>query len=283
MRPHLSSVMAASPPAEPQAEQRPVERTLHGVRLTDEYAWLKAENWRQVMRDPLQLDPAIRAYLQAENDYCERALADTKTLQETLFGEMKGRIKEDDASVPDPDGPYAYYARYRSEGQHPLVCRQPRNSPDMPSTQAADAKPQEQLLLDGDALAQGKAFFQLGATRHSSDHRLLAWLADEAGSELYTARVRVIDTGADLADVVPNASGAVVWTQDASAFYYVRLDQNHRPAGVFRHRLGTPVAADVRVFTQADPGLFISLSRHSSGRFADISAHDHETSQGWLM
>ena len=98
--------------------------------------------------------------------------------------------------------------------------------------------PEEQLLLDGDALAHGKAFFRLGATRHSSDHRLLAWLADEAGSELYTARVRVIDTGADLADVVPDASGAVVWTQDASAFYYVRLDQNHRPAGVFRHRLG---------------------------------------------
>ena len=80
---------------------------------------------------------------------------------------------------------------------------------------------------------------------HSSDHRLLAWLADEAGSELYTARVREIDTGADLADVVPDVSGAVVWTQDASAFYYVRLDQSHRPAGVFRHALGTPVAADV--------------------------------------
>ena len=64
--------------ASPQAEQRPVERTLHGVRLIDEYAWLKAENWREVMRDPFQLDPAIRAYLQAENDYCERALADTK-------------------------------------------------------------------------------------------------------------------------------------------------------------------------------------------------------------
>ena len=143
--------------------------------------------------------------------------------------------------------------------------------------------PEQQLLLDGDALARGKAFFRLGATQHSSDHRLLAWLADEAGSELYTARVRVIDSGADLADVVPDTSGAVVWTQDASAFYYVRLDQNHRPAGVFRHRLGTPVAADVCVFTDADPGFFISIDRHSSGRFGDISAHDHETSEAWLI
>jgi oligopeptidase B len=283
MRPHFSSPVTASPPAEPQAELRPLERTLHDLRLIDEYAWLKAENWREVMRDPFQLDPAIRAYLQAENDYCERALADTKSLQETLFAEMKGRIKEDDSSAPDPDGPYAYYVRYRKEGQHPLLCREPRNSPHFPSTQAVDVKPQEQLLLDGDALAHGKAFFRLGATRHSSDHRLLAWLADEAGSELYTARVRVIDSGADLADVVPDASGAVVWTQDASAFYYVRLDQNHRPAGVFRHGLGTPVAADVRVLTEADPGFFISIGRHSSGRFGDILAHDHETSEAWLI
>ena len=142
---------------------------------------------------------------------------------------------------------------------------------------------EEQLLLDGDALAQGKAFFRLGVTEHSPDHRLLVWLADEAGSELYTAHVRVIETGADLADVVPDASGTAVWTQDASAFYYVRLDQDHRPAGVFRHRLGTPVAQDVRVFARPDPGLFISIGRHSSRRFANISTHDHETSEVWLV
>src|SRR6185312_8608769 len=99
MPPQTSSPVTASLPAEPRAEQRPFERTLHDVRLIDEYAWLKAENWREVMRDPFQLDPAIRAYLQAENDYCERALADTKSLQETLFAEMKGRIKEDDSSA----------------------------------------------------------------------------------------------------------------------------------------------------------------------------------------
>ena len=108
MRPDFSSAVATNAPAGPKAEQRPLERVLHGVRLIDEYAWLKAENWREVMRDPLRLDPAIRAYLQAENDYCEYSLADTNSLQETLFAEMKGRIKQDDSSVPDPDGPYAY-------------------------------------------------------------------------------------------------------------------------------------------------------------------------------
>jgi oligopeptidase B len=135
------------PPSEPRAEQRPFVRNLHGIRLTDEYAWLKAPNWREVMRDPQQLDPAIRAYLQAENGYCEHALADNAVLQEALFAEMKGRIKEDDSTVPDPDGAYAYYLRYRKDGQHPLLCREPRNGG------------AEQLLLDGDALARGKPFF----------------------------------------------------------------------------------------------------------------------------
>jgi oligopeptidase B len=139
MRAHFSFPTTESPPAEPKAEQRSFERTVHGFRLIDEYAWLKAENWREVMRDPLQLDPAIRAYLQAENDYCEYSLADTNSLQETLFAEMKGRIKEDDSSVPDPDGPYAYYMRYRKEGQHQLVCRKPRSTLHPPSTEATAA------------------------------------------------------------------------------------------------------------------------------------------------
>jgi oligopeptidase B len=163
---------------------------LHGVHVVDEYAWLKAENWQQVMRDPSQLDPEIRAYLEAENDYCDRALADTRNLQEKLFAEMKGRIKQADSSVPAADGPYSYYMRYRQEGQHPLVCRAPRNSLQSDRMQAAELKQKQQVLLDGDELARGKPFFHVGQTRHSSDHRLLAWLADEAGSEFYTARVR---------------------------------------------------------------------------------------------
>ena len=282
MRPQFPSQGHTGAPGEPRAQQRPFVHTLHGVSLSDEFAWLKAANWQEIMRDPEKLDPAIRAYLQAENDYCEHALGDTAALQATLFAEMKGRVKEDDSTVPEPDGPFAYYLRYRKDGQHPLLCREPRRS-SLPTSTPAEGGAGEQLLLDGDALAQGKPFFRLGATQHSPDHRLFAWLADEAGSELYTARVRVIESGADIADIVPDVAGAVVWTQDASAFYYVRLDENHRPAGVFRHRLGTPVSVDACVLPAPAPGLFLSVGRHSSGRFGDISAHDHETSEVWLI
>ena len=225
--------MSVSSPHEPQADQRPIERELHGVRLIDEYAWLKPENWQQVMRDPSRLDPAIRAYLQAENGYCEQALADTGSLQEKLFAEMRGRIKQDDSSVPAPDGPYAYYVRYREEGQHRLLYREPRHSLHSASMQAEAVRRDEQLLLDGDELAHGKAFFQLGATRHSPNHRLLAWLADEAGSEFYTARVRDTETRVDLADVPLRASRFIfVWRKTE-----IRM---HAPAGFLRGLLGCP-------------------------------------------
>ena len=114
------------PPA-PRAERRPKVSTWHGTTLVDDYAWLRAENWREVMRDPSVLDPKIRAYLTDENEYLKAALGHTEALQQTLFAEMKGRIKEDDSTVPSPDGPQAYYVRYREGGQHPILCRQPRD------------------------------------------------------------------------------------------------------------------------------------------------------------
>jgi len=255
----------------PRADRRPVATTHHGMTLVDDYAWLKAPNWQAVMRDPAELDPAIRSYLEAENAHADAALAGTRDLQAELFAEMKGRIKEDDSSVPAPDGAYAYFGRYREGGQHPLICRMPR-----------DGGPEE-VLIDGDAMGAGKAFFVLGGSAHSPDHRKLAWSYDEAGSELYTARVRDLTTGADLADVVPEVSGAAVWTADASAFYYVRLDAQHRPTRVFRHRLGTPPADDVLVHESSDPGVFVNISELQSSQFAEISIHDHETAESWLL
>jgi oligopeptidase B len=264
-------MLQRTPPAEPRADKRPVRTTLHGVTLVDDYAWLRAENWQEVMRDPAALDPAIRAYLEAENDYAALVLRDTEMLQYRLFGEMKGRIKEDDSSVPSPDGAHAYYIRYREGGQHPVFCRAPR------------AGGAEQVLLDGDALAAGKPFFQLGGSQHSPDHRLLAWSADETGSEFYTLRVRDLEGGADLPDVVPDTSGAAVWTADASAFYYTRLDANHRPSRVYRHRLGTPAADDTLVYQETDGAFFVSVSPLQSRRFAAIEIYDHETSESRLI
>jgi oligopeptidase B len=266
-----AKLSSAPLPAPPRAEPRPHTSTWHGVTLADDYAWLKAPNWQEVMRDPAKLDPAIRAYLEAENAYTAAALADTVPLQEKLFAEMKGRIEEDESTVPSADGPYAYFVRYREGGQHPIVCRELRGGGEA------------QTLLDGDALGSGKSYFRLGGFGHSPDHKLLAWAADEAGSEFNTIRLRDLAAGADLPDAVPDATGEIVWSADGRAFLYVRLDENHRPSRVYRHRLGTAPEADTLVYEEPDAGFFVSVSGLQARRFAEISSHDHDTAESRLI
>ena len=114
-------------PAAPATPAKPYVFDIHGVRIQDDYAWLKAENWREVLKDPTVLDSEIRTCLEEENAYAKAAFSGTEEFQARLVAEMRGRIKEDDSTVPEPDGPFAYFTRYREGGQHPLVCRQPRD------------------------------------------------------------------------------------------------------------------------------------------------------------
>ena len=255
----------------PIAQRRPSRRTLHGVTVTDDYAWLKDEKWQEVLRDPSLLDPDIRAYLEAENAYAEERLGPTQALQKALVAEMRGRIKEDDSGVPTPDGPFAYLWKFREGGQHQQMGRTPRDGGDM------------QTILDGDALAKQSTYFKFGGTRHSPDHRLEAWSADLLGSEFYTLRVRRWDTGEDLPDILTETSGSVVWGGDGSFFFYVGVDENHRPLKVYRHRLGTAQADDVLVYEEKNVGWFTRIGESASGRFCVVSGGDHDTTEQWLI
>ena len=247
----------------PRAAIIPAPFTRHGVTLPDDYAWLRAANWQEVMRKPETLDPAIRSYLDAENTYTEAMQADTRALQDELFAEMKGRIKEDDAGVPTPDGPWAYSHRYVTGGEHALLVRCPR------------AGGPEQLLLDGDAMAKGKAYWDMENYTHSPDHRLLAYAVDDTGSEYCTIRVRDLATGADLPGIVGNAGSTIVWSRDSTSVYYTELDDSHRSLKLFRHRLGTEQSADELVFAEADKGLFVGAETTQSERFIIIRVRDH--------
>ncbi len=251
----------------PRAARRPVAVTHHGHTRSDDYAWLRASNWQEVMRDPPALSEDIRAHLDAENAYFAAAMADTAALQEALFKEMRGRIKEDNSTVPAPDGPWAYAMRYVEGGQHPLYVREKREGGG------------EAVLLDGNALAEGRAYFRIGGAFHSPDHRLLAWSHDDAGSEFHTLSVRDLSTGTDLADVIADTSGGAVWSADGQHLFYVRLDANHRPSRVFRHRLGTSAEMDVLVYEEEDPGFFVGVGQTLSRRFILIQTHDHQTSE----
>ena len=255
----------------PIAEKRPVEDTHHGITRADDYAWLRADNWQEVMQKPDTLSSEIRSYLEAENAYTADLMGDTEALQETLFEEMKGRIKEDDISVPAPDGPFAYGIKFVTGAQHPMLIRTKRQGGD------------EQLLLDGNKEAEGKDYFQFGGTSHSPCHKLLAWAHDDKGSEYHKLQFRDVATGKDLEDVILNTSGGCVWSADSRHVFYVRLDDNHRPSKLYRHELGTPSSEDVLVHEEKDPGFFMGVGQTQSQRFILIDCHDHETSEVWLI
>ena len=257
--------------APPVAQRRPVFSVRHQVELVDEYAWLRASNWQEVMREPALLAPEIRAYLEAENAFTQATLSDTLALQDTLFAEMKARIKEDDSSVPAPDGDFEYFTSYVTGGQYPRVCRRPRGGGP------------ETLLLDGNREAEGHAYWQLGSIAHSHDHKLLAYGVDEKGSELFTIKIRDLTSGVDLADTIVDTRSAVVWARDGQTLFYVRLDANQRPLYVYRHRIGTPASADVLVYEEMDHGFYVGVGQTQSGRFVIIDAHDHQTNEAYLI
>jgi oligopeptidase B len=246
-------------------------RHIHGVALEDDYAWLKAQNWQKVLREPAALAAEIKAVLEAENAYADHMLAPTADLQKRLIAELRGRIKEDDADVPVADGAFLYYDRHRPGGQHPLICRAPLSGG------------AEEILLDGDAEAKGKMFFDLAQARPSPDHAKLAWSFDDKGSELYAVKLRDLDSGADRTESVTETDGSLVWLANADGFYYVRVDANHRTAQVFRHRLGGNPASDELVVEEQDPAWFVHLHESSSRTHAIVSIEDHVASECYLV
>ncbi|MCX5576801.1 S9 family peptidase [Kaistia terrae] len=256
----------------PLAAKHPVTTEHHGISLTDDYAWLRAGNWQEVMRDPSLLAPDIRAYLEAENAYTATAMAETEALQAKLFAEMRGRIKEDDSSVPSPDGAFAYAMRFTEGAEQPLVVRTAR-----------DGAGPETILLDGNQMAAGRAYFRLGSADHSPDHKRLAFAYDDKGSEYYTLHVRDIESGADLSDTIEATTGGGVWAADSNTLFYTVLDDNHRPCRIYRHVIGTPQAEDVLVFEEKDPGFFLGVGQTQSARYILIDSHDHETSEVYLL
>jgi oligopeptidase B len=260
-----------SPQPPPIAPRHPHSVTAHGMTIVDDYSWLKDQNWQEVLRDPSVLNADIRQYLEAENQYTESLLGHTAGLQKTLVKEMRARIKEDDSSVPSPDGPYAYMRKFREGGQHEMFGRCPRDGGEA------------EIILDGDQLAAGHEYFKFGGARHSPDHRLEAWSADVKGSEYFAIRVRDWTTGKDLDDLVEETDGGVVWSANATALFYVKLDDNHRPMQVWLHRLGTGQSDDVLIYEEKDPGWFTHIHESASGRFCVINGGDHETSEQRLV
>ncbi|MEM7696167.1 MAG: S9 family peptidase [Pseudomonadota bacterium] len=268
------STSAATPPT---AARRPSQSTHHGVTIEDPYAWLRADNWQAVTRDPSVLAPDIAAALTAENDYADAVMAPLKELRAALVAEMRGRISENDWSVPVPDGHFAYGMGFEEGAEHPRLVRYARAE-----GEAADAEnpPKDgEVLLDANIEAMGTGYFRLGGADHSADHALLAWTADRSGGERYTLAVRDLQTMRDttlMEDVTPGATFAA----DAKTVVAVEVDDNLRPVRVIAQAVGGPRRT---LYDEPDPGFFVGVGKTQSGAHILIHSHDHETSEVRLL
>ncbi|GAA1542807.1 S9 family peptidase [Nocardioides humi] len=272
--------MPADQPVPPRAAQHPVTTTNHGHTRTDEYEWLRAKE-----------DPAVLAYLEAENAWTQDRTARLADLRGRIYDEIKARTLETDLSVPTRVRGFWYYGRSFEGRQYGASCRVPVTDTGSgaadwtPPQPAADASPDqpalpgEEVLLDLDALAEGHEFFSLGGSSVSPDDRLLAYAVDTVGDERYTVRVLDLATRELHDDVLTDVLGGVTWGGSADHFYYTTVDDAWRPDKVWRHRLGTAQADDELVFHEPDGRYFVGVGRTRSRRYVMIAASSKTTSE----
>lgn len=249
---------AALPPAPPR---QPTRLVAHGDVRIDDYYWLRDRS-----------NPAVIAYLQAENEYARAVMADTAALQESLFQEMRGRIRETDSTAPVADGGFWYYQRTVAGLDYPIYCRR-----------AGTMDAPEEVLLDVNQLAEGNAFCEIGEFAVSPDHRLLAYAYDVDGNELFTIVVKDLATGALLEDRITGAYYGLEWGNDSRTFFYTTVDAAHRPDSVWRHELGAAQAADVRLLHEADERFFATLYKTRSERFIVVHLRSNMTTEAYVI
>jgi len=252
-------------PQPPVAKKIPVVIEQLGRTRTDDYQWMKDDNWQAVLKDPTLIKADVKEHLTAENAYREAMMASTLPLQAEMFAEMRGRIKEDDSSVPAPDGAWDYYVRYNTGDQHPLYCRRPRGGG------------AETILLDANALAEGKAYSEVSAASHSPDHALFAYAEDAQGSEVHKIYVKDLTTDAVLPEAIENATGDFTFSPDSQWIFWTNRDDNGRPDKIFRR----PAKGGVTtlVYEEEDDGMFIGVGHTADDRFIVIGIQNQETSE----
>ncbi|MGZ9166290.1 MAG: S9 family peptidase [Anaerolineales bacterium] len=241
----------------PTAPKRPYEITQHGYTRIDNYYW---------MRD--RSDPEVLKYLHAENDYLEEIMGHTKSLQDTLYAEMKGRIKETDTTVPAKQGEYFYYSRMEEGKQYPIYCRKKGSLDGV-----------EEVLLDQNDLAEGKSFCSVGALTVSPDGNKLAYSVDIEGRESYTVYIKDLTSGTLYPEFIVNTYSSVYyhtgveWANDSQTFYYLTMDASERPFKFLRHRLGADPTQDTLIFHEEDDAYFLFIHKSRDNKYIFTNHH----------
>ena len=248
----------------PVAEMRTHIYTRFGHTIADPYFWLKDQGYPKVD------DADVLAYLKAENGYFEAAMAPHRPLVDTIFAEMKGRIKENDATVPQADGDWIYWTAFATGAQYPVHYRKPvAGGPD-------------EVLLDEPKEAAGKAYFRASVFAVAPDGRRAAWAADDSGAERFTLRIRDLATGKDEI-VSAKTNGDVAWSADSRALAYTEVNDNWRSYRAMLHTLGRDAKTDRELYREADEGFQVQVGRTHDRQWITITTGDNQTTEVRLV
>jgi oligopeptidase B len=252
----------------PLAKQIPYEHRIHGDVREDPYYWLKDRDNQEVID-----------YLEEENNYYDHIMEPLEHRTEEIYQRMVDRIPETEERVPIQRGPYFYYVRLEKEKAYPIFARKKAaNRHELDETK-------EEIVLDVNELAQDDDYLSVTERKVSDDHRLLAYLENRDGSDLYTLYIKDIETDKRLEDVIPNVYlfGSVEWSRSAQFIFYVMTDEHQRPYQLWRHQIGTNPAKDELIYEETDTTFTLFIATSQSGKFIIIQSHSTETTEIRLL
>ena len=268
---------AIAPAAPPAARRTPFARTFHGDTFIDHYDWMRDKE-----------SPEVRDYVAAQNAYCEGRMAGLQGLRDTLFDELRSRIRETDMSVPTRMNDYWYFARTVEGSQYGIQCRMPAcgeddwDPPQVDPASEPGSLPGEEIIFDANRESAGHDFFRLGGMDLSRDGRWMLYGTDVTGDERYDFRIRDLATGDELDETLAGIGGASL-SPDGKWVFYVMIDDAWRPYAVRRHRVGTPVEDDVEVYREDDERFWVGVGMSFDERSVVIGTGSKTTTEVWML
>ena len=257
----------------PHLKKKSEIKTCHNISWEDNYSWIHQDDILEVLKDSKKLNPEVRKYLEEENSYTDFHLSDTKTIQKKLFDEIKGRIKLDDESLPFKDFDYEYWSKTTTKGNYSIKLRKKIGTNNIEEIWNGDEE-KEKLKVE---------YFGVGDLEVSFNDKYLGYSLDTKGSEYYTIYIRDINTKKLVTEKIEETSGSITFSLDDQYVFYSKLDENHRPRKIYRHKLGTKVSEDQLIFEEKSEAFTVGIGLSSDDKYFFINSSDHNTSEQYYF
>ncbi len=257
----------------PQLKKKSEIKTCHNISWEDNYSWIHQDDILEVLKDSKKLNPEVRKYLEEENSYTDFHLSDTTNIQKQLFDEIKGRIKLDDESLPFKDFDYEYWSKTTAKGNYSIKLRKKIGTNSIEEIWNGDEE-KEKLKVE---------YFGVGDLEVSFNDKYLGYSLDTKGSEYYTIYIRDINTKKLVTEKIEETSGGITFSLDDQYIFYSKLDSNHRPRKIYRHKLGTNTQEDQLIFEEKSEAFTVGISLSSDDKYFFINSSDHNTSEQYYF